>query len=279
MRLSLLLGRPGGERGHEGLLGHVHPPDRLHPLLALLLLLQKLALAGDVAAVALGQNVLSHRLDRLASDDPAADGGLDGDLELLAGNELLELLRHLQPVGVRLVFVNDRGEGVDDLVVEQQVDLDEVGLLVLGHVVVEGGVSLRPALELVEEVGDDLRQWKSIVQFDPLRREVVHPQHGAAPLLAQLHDRPRVVGGGEHRGAHGRLEDQLELALGELRRIGDDRLLAAVGHHPVDDRRRCGDDVDAELPLEPLPDDLQVEQPQEPASEAEAEGDGVLGLV
>ena len=114
------------------------------------------------------------------------------------GMSSLSFVRHLQPVGVRLVFVNDRGEGVDDLVVEQQVDLDEVGLLVLGHVVVEGGVSLRPALELVEEVGDDLRQWKSIVQFDPLRREVVHPQHGAAPLLAQFHDRPRVVGGGEH---------------------------------------------------------------------------------
>src|SRR6476646_9922777 len=44
----------GGERGDERLLGDLDAADHLHPLLALLLLLQQLALAGDVTAVALG---------------------------------------------------------------------------------------------------------------------------------------------------------------------------------------------------------------------------------
>jgi hypothetical protein len=43
----------------------------LHALLAFLLLLEQLALARDVAAVALGEHVLAQRLDRLARDDAA----------------------------------------------------------------------------------------------------------------------------------------------------------------------------------------------------------------
>src|SRR3954469_271456 len=59
-----------GQRGDEGLLGDLDPADHLHPLLAFLLLLEQLALAGDVTAVALGQHVLADRPDRLAGDDP-----------------------------------------------------------------------------------------------------------------------------------------------------------------------------------------------------------------
>ena len=44
-------------------------------------------------------------------------------------------------------------------------------------------------------------------------------------------------------------------------------------------RRRGGDEVEVELALEPLLDDLHVEQAQEAAAEAEAEGDRALGLV
>src|SRR4051794_25580926 len=44
------------EHCEEGLLGDLHAPDLLHPLLAFLLFLQELALAGDVAAVTLGGN-------------------------------------------------------------------------------------------------------------------------------------------------------------------------------------------------------------------------------
>src|SRR3712207_7569041 len=57
----LLSCRGVGERRDEGFLGDLDPPHHLHPLLALLLLLEQLALAGDVAAVALGEHVLADR--------------------------------------------------------------------------------------------------------------------------------------------------------------------------------------------------------------------------
>jgi hypothetical protein len=82
------------QRGDEGLLRDVDLAELAHALLAFLLLLQKLALAGDVAAVALGGDVFSERAHGLASDDLAADRGLDRHLEHVRRNELFQLLRH-----------------------------------------------------------------------------------------------------------------------------------------------------------------------------------------
>src|SRR3954469_11847152 len=57
---------PQLQHRQERLLGPLDAADLLHPLLALLLLLEQLALTRDVAAVALGDHVLAHWLDRLA---------------------------------------------------------------------------------------------------------------------------------------------------------------------------------------------------------------------
>src|SRR5207247_9520115 len=53
------------EHGEEGLLRHLDRPDLLHPPLARLLLLEQLAFAADVAAVALRTHVLPLRFYRL----------------------------------------------------------------------------------------------------------------------------------------------------------------------------------------------------------------------
>src|SRR5687768_6880012 len=79
------------EHGEKGFLRNLDPPDALHPLLPFLLLLEQLALPGDVAAVALGEHVLAQRLDRLARDDAIADRGLDRDLEHLPRDQLAHL--------------------------------------------------------------------------------------------------------------------------------------------------------------------------------------------
>jgi hypothetical protein len=60
-----------------------------HPLFALLLFFQELALAGHIATIAFGEDVLAQRLDRLAGDDPAADRGLNRDLEQLTRDQVL----------------------------------------------------------------------------------------------------------------------------------------------------------------------------------------------
>src|SRR5205809_880173 len=72
------------EHGEEGLLRHLDRADLLHPPLARLLLLEQLAFAADVAAVALRKHALPLRLDRLPRDHARADRRLHGDVEVLA---------------------------------------------------------------------------------------------------------------------------------------------------------------------------------------------------
>src|SRR5687768_6841377 len=102
--------RPGShlQDGEKGLLRDLDLADPLHPLLAFLLLLEQLALAGDVAAVALGEHVLAHRADVLPRDHASPDRGLDRHLELLPRDQLLELAGQHHAIGVRRVAVHDR---------------------------------------------------------------------------------------------------------------------------------------------------------------------------
>src|SRR5262245_11510657 len=83
------------EHGQERLLWDLHRPHLFHPFLSFFLFLQQLPLPGDVAAIALGEHVLAERRNGFPGDDLLADGRLDDDLEQLAGDQLLELLRHL----------------------------------------------------------------------------------------------------------------------------------------------------------------------------------------
>src|SRR5450755_197902 len=103
------------EHGQERLLRHLDPADLLHPLLALLLLLEQLALARDVAAVALGDHVLAVRLDRLAGDDPRPDRRLDRHVVLLARDLLAQLLGQGLAGFVGLGSVHEHRERVDRL--------------------------------------------------------------------------------------------------------------------------------------------------------------------
>src|ERR671922_1520046 len=103
------------EDGEERLLGDLHGADALHPLLPCPLLLQELALAGHVAAVALGQHVLAHGTDRLAADDMGTDCGLDRHLEQLPRDQLLELGDQRLPGARCLRAVDDEAERVDRL--------------------------------------------------------------------------------------------------------------------------------------------------------------------
>src|SRR3954453_19858881 len=124
MRLLLGCRLQGGD---ERLLRHFDAPDHLHPPLALFLLLEELALAGDVTAVTLREHVLADRADVLARDDSRADGGLDRHFELLPWDEFAQLRRHRRAVGVGLVLVHDRGKRINRLALQQDVDLHEVG--------------------------------------------------------------------------------------------------------------------------------------------------------
>ena len=69
---------------------------------------------------------------------------------------------------------------------------------------------------------------------------------------------------------------------GSLRHVGGVvylDLLARLRRHAVGDVRRRDEQVEVELPLEPLPHDVEVEQAEEAAAEAEPERLRGLGLV
>src|SRR3954468_18879917 len=120
------------EHGQKRLLRHLDAADALHPLLALLLLLEQLPLARDVTAVALREHVLAARLHRLAGDDPRADRGLNGDVEHLARDLLAQLLDEHLPALVGEVAVNDQRQRVDGLAADENVDAREVAGLETG---------------------------------------------------------------------------------------------------------------------------------------------------
>src|SRR5947209_1510549 len=177
------------EDREEGFLRNLHRPHLLHAPLSFLLLLEQFALPGDVAAVALGGDVLAQRANRFARDHLGTDRGLDYDLEQLARDQLLELLGDLPPPFVRLVAVNDDGKRVHRLAVQEHVQLHEVGRPVFEELVIERRVAAGDGLQLVVEVEDDLPQRALPAALDAGWVYVVHPPVHAAPLLAELHDR------------------------------------------------------------------------------------------
>src|SRR3954470_13914109 len=114
------------EHRQERLLRDLDAPDLLHPLLSLLLALEELALARDVAAVALGDHVLAEGLDGLTGDDVRADRGLDRDVVLLAGDLRAQLLGQRAADAVGLVAMHEHRQRVDGLAGQQDIELYEV---------------------------------------------------------------------------------------------------------------------------------------------------------
>src|SRR5829696_7929992 len=142
----------------ERLLRNLDGADLLHPLLALLLLLEQLALPGYVSPVELRGHVLAEGLDGLARDHDGADRGLHRHVEELPWDRVLQPLDQGTPAVVGELPVHDQREGVDPIAGEQDVELDQIGGAIADRLVVERCVAAAPRLELVEEVEHDLRE-------------------------------------------------------------------------------------------------------------------------
>ena len=95
--------------GEEGLLRDFDRTDLLHTLLAFFLFLKQLTLTRNIAAVALGCNVLAYGFNGLARNDFCSYGCLDGNVELLAGYKFLELFAHTTTEGHGVVCVREGG--------------------------------------------------------------------------------------------------------------------------------------------------------------------------
>src|SRR2546429_3983565 len=103
------------EYGQKGFLRNVDPAHTLHPLLSFLLFFQELSLARDISSITFGNDVLFHGPYRFTSNDLASDGGLYGDFEELARNQLFHLLNERAAAGVSLISMNNNGKSVHRL--------------------------------------------------------------------------------------------------------------------------------------------------------------------
>src|SRR5438105_6545876 len=97
------------EGGDECLLRDLDAAELPHSLFAFLLLVEKFAFARNVAAIALGGDILAQRLDGFSRDNLAADRRLHRNLEQMSWNQILELLAHRPAASFGARAVHDHG--------------------------------------------------------------------------------------------------------------------------------------------------------------------------
>src|SRR5258708_39221681 len=125
----------------KSFLGYIDAADPLYSFFAFLLFFEELAFAGNIAAVALRNNVLANRRDGLASDDFRPDRGLNRHLEHLPGDELPHLRNQRLAAIIGKIAMHDDGERIHRLARHQDIELDHWRLPVAGQVIVEGSVA------------------------------------------------------------------------------------------------------------------------------------------
>ena len=199
---------------------------------------------------------------------------------MLARNEFLEACRYPSAIVVSGVSVDDGAKSVHCLSLEQDVNPDQVGRPIAGGLVVEAGIALGPALQLVEKVDHHLSQGNPVLEFDPLGRQVRHLVKFPSAGLTQLHQGPRVLGWCDDARQQPRLLDTFQLTNGwHVAWIVDLDDRSVRPNSPVLHRRRRCDQAEVKLPFQALTDDLHVKEAQEPTAEPEAQGQGRFRFI
>ena len=169
--------------------------------------------------------------------------------------------------------MDDEGQGVHRVAVDEDVELDQGLRPVTDELVVHRGVAGGAGLELVIEVEDDLVEGKLVGQEDALGADVFHLLLLAALALEELEDVAEVLVRRQDEGLDDRLLDLRDsLGIGKLGGVVDLDDLARRVRHPVAHARGRRDEAQLEIPLQPLLDDLPVQEAEEPGPEPEARG-------
>ena len=175
--------------------------------------------------------------------------------------------------------MHDDRQRVHRLARHQYVQLHQRRLSVTGQVVIQRCVPARHRFQPVVKIHHDLVERQVVDQQHAARSDVLELLLRAPFLFQQLQDLAQVLLARDYCGRDDGLLDPLDLGrVGELGRIVYLHQVALARRHPIAHARRGGDQVDIELALQPLLHDVQVQQPQETAAEAEAQRRRVLGL-
>ena len=98
-------------------------------------------------------DVLAVGADGFAGDDFGADGGLEGDFKVLAGDDGFEFFGDFAAEGVGFAAVAHQTEGVNAVAGDQEIKADKVLGAIVGEFVIKAGVAGGNGFELVVEVG------------------------------------------------------------------------------------------------------------------------------
>ena len=223
-------------------------------------------------------DVLAVSTDGFAGDDLGADGGLEGDFEVLAGDDGFEFFGDFATEGVGFAAVAHQAKGVNAIAGDEEVEANEVLGAVVGEFVVEAGIAGGDGFELVVEVGQEVGHGSFEVD------------HGAildvteVGLVAAF-----CVDEAENGADHGSRKDDFAFdprfadfadggLVGEVGGGAKVELFAAVQSNLVVGGRIGDDKVKTEFALEAFADDVHVEQTEEADAETEAEHGRVFGF-
>jgi hypothetical protein len=151
----------------EGVLSHLHLPNRLQLLLSLLVPVQELLLSGVVAAVALGSHVLLYVRNLLLRDGLRADPRLDAHCEQVRRNGLLDLNADVLGIVVGLLLVHQEGERIHRLIHDVNDHFHDIRPLELSVLVLERPKPMSDRLYLIHEVDDYFSQRQLVLQNSP----------------------------------------------------------------------------------------------------------------
>ncbi|OQA43229.1 MAG: hypothetical protein BWY52_01948 [Chloroflexi bacterium ADurb.Bin325] len=168
--------------------------------------------------------------------------------------------------------MHDHAQRIHRVLVDQHVEPDHVRRAIALHVIVQAGIAAAARLQLVVEVGQDLNERDVIAQQHPALIQILLRLELPAAVRHQIHHDADILRGREHVDLHPRLADLRDHGrVGQLDRAVDHHLAAVGQGHLVLDARRGEHQIQVVLALQPLLDDLHVEQAQEAAAEPIAE--------
>ena len=144
--------------------------------------------------------------------------------------------------------------------------------------VVERSITFRHRFEFVVKVNDNLGKRHIIIKFHTVARHILLLHQFAALAETERHDVADKVGLRDNRGANVGFFDVVDFrGLGHTRRIVHLLFVAVLVVDKITYVGHSGDDVHVELAVEAFLHYFHVEQSEEAAAEAEAEGNGTFG--
>src|SRR5260370_1966753 len=140
-KVSFVSGGRDLQNGEEGFLRNVDLADALHAALAFFLLFEEFAFAGNVSAVALGENIFADGRNGFARNHAAANRGLDRHFKHLARNQFSQARDQVAPAFRRKLAMDDQRQRVDRFARDQHIQFDWVGFATVREVIIERAVA------------------------------------------------------------------------------------------------------------------------------------------